>query len=77
MQRLQVQLTDVQLARLRRVAAERGVSIAALIRESVEAHLERPGADARRRAVDSLGGFRSGRGDVADRHDDYLAQDLA
>jgi 16S rRNA U516 pseudouridylate synthase RsuA-like enzyme len=39
--RTQVQLTEEQARQLRRLAAERGVSVAQLIRESVEALLER------------------------------------
>jgi hypothetical protein len=78
--RTQVQLTDDQLARLRRQASERGVSVAALIREAVERHLgERDVGTRRRRAVEAARttGFRSGLTDVSDEHDRYLAEDFA
>lgn len=77
MERLQIQLTAEQVQRLRRRAAERGVSLAALVRESVEAYLvEEPGTD-RQRAIAVIGRFRSSHHDVAARHDDYLAEDFA
>jgi hypothetical protein len=62
---------------LRAIAAERGVSIAALIREAVDRQLVTGGARARReRLIRSIGGFRSGQGDVSRDHDRYLAEDL-
>lgn len=77
MQRVQVQFTAEQLERLRRAASARNVSVAQLVRESVDAHLTVPAEDARRRALQAIGGFRSGRSDVARRHDDHLAEDFS
>lgn len=77
MKRVQVQFTAEQVERLRRAASARNVSVAQLVRESVDAHLTVPGEDVRRRALERIGGFHSGRGDVARRHDDHLADDLA
>jgi hypothetical protein len=78
MKRAQVQLTEEQLRRLRAGAAERGVSVAELVREAVDRHLSiASSAEARRaRAVASIGGFRSGREDVSERHDEYLEDAL-
>jgi post-segregation antitoxin (ccd killing protein) len=79
--RTQVQLTEEQARQLRRLAAERGVSVAQLIRESVEALLERSAVsrdqELRRRAMAAAGRFRSGQGDIATRHDDYLVEAYA
>lgn len=76
--RTQVQLTEEQARRLRELAARRGVSVAQLIRESVEeliGHSAGPGVEERRRrAIAAAGRFRSGRGDVSARHDDYLVE---
>jgi hypothetical protein len=64
-----------------RVGAEqrrRGRPVAALVRESVEAHLGRPAAaqvtepDRWERARRAVGGFRSGVRDLGEHHDRYL-----
>ncbi|MDP8943934.1 MAG: ribbon-helix-helix domain-containing protein [Actinomycetota bacterium] len=74
MVRTQIQLTDGQAAGLKRLAVERGVSMAALIREAVDRTLAEGDMAARhRRALAVAGKFRSGRSDVSERHDDYLA----
>ena len=74
MERTQIQLTSEQARRVREAAAARRVSMAAYIREAVEARLssERTSSD-RQRAIESIGGFASGDGDVSRRHDDHLA----
>lgn len=76
MERIQIQFTVEQLERLRQAAALAGVSVAQMVRDSVDAHLTVPGAEERRRALQHLGGFRSGRRDVARGHDTYLTEDL-
>jgi post-segregation antitoxin (ccd killing protein) len=71
--RTQIQLTEEQLEALQRLAAERGVSVAALAREGIEAVLRTAaGEDRWARALASVGRFRSDRGDVSERHDEYL-----
>jgi len=74
--RTQIQLTEEQSARLKAAAARRGVSVAELIRQSVEALLsrsdERSPEELRRRAAQAAGRHRSGVRDVSVRHDDYL-----
>lgn len=75
MVRTQVRLTETQARALRRAAAERGVSVAELIREAVDRHVVAGGSEAqRRRAIAAIGGFRSGRGDVSADHDTHLAE---
>jgi plasmid stability protein len=72
--RTQIQLTEDQARRLRVVATERGVSVAAVIREALDRHLttaNRPSI--RDKAIAAIGGFRSGRHDVAEAHDEHLA----
>lgn len=72
--RTQIQFTEEQATALRRLAAERGVSIAELVREAVDRQLMETGTAARRRrALAAVGGFRSGRGDVSVDHDAHLA----
>jgi hypothetical protein len=73
MERVLTQLTEEQLRRLRERSADSGQPMAALIREAVDAWL---GVHARERrigpALDVLGQFRSGLGDLADNHDRYV-----
>ena len=74
--RTQVQLTEQQLLRLRALAAERGLSISALVRNGVEhilSHAERgEHGDRAQRAIAAAGRFHSGCANVARRHDVYL-----
>jgi hypothetical protein len=78
MERLQVQLTRAQADRLREQARLRGVSIAALVRESVDAAfrdaLQAPSLEDRwRRSRAAVGRYGSGTSDpVSERHDEYL-----
>jgi len=79
--RMQIQLTDQQLSLLRHEAAERGTSVAALVRDAVDRALKRPARGAsleerKRRAIAAAGRFHSGLGDVSARHDDYFADSI-
>ena len=77
MVRTQIQLTEEQARALHRKAAERGSSIALLIREAIDAALAHDDAqDRRRRALAAVGRFRSGHRDVSVDHDHYLAEDF-
>lgn len=75
MLRVQAQLTEDQLRRLRALAAEERVSIAALLRRGADLVLERGAGDTRddrrRRALEAVGRFTDD-GDVARRHDEHL-----
>jgi hypothetical protein len=76
--RTQVQLTEEQARALRRRAAERGVSMATLVREAVDRILEDDDRETRwARAMSVVGKYRSGKKDIAVRHDEYLAEDFA
>jgi len=70
--RTQVQLTDTQARMLRRVAAERGVSMAAVIRELVDAGLAAPASAHAARARGVIGRFGSGSNTVSRDHDREL-----
>ena len=70
--RTRVQLTEEQARLLRKLAAECWVSVAQLIRGSVEALLERSAWPSDQNC--GAGRFRSGQGGVAARHDAYLAE---
>jgi len=77
MQRTQISLEPEQADRLRRLARERGVSMAHLIREAVDRTYGGPlalptRAELWERAWSAVGCGHSGLGDVSERHDDYL-----
>ena len=74
-ERTQISLTPAQARELRRLARRRNTSMAALIREAVD-RVYGAGADGDARwarALASVGGFRSDRSDVSERHDEALA----
>jgi len=76
MERTQISLEPEQAERLRRIARDRGVSMAHLIREAVDrtygAAVVPTRAQIVERALSAVGCGHSGLGDVSDRHDDYL-----
>jgi predicted transcriptional regulator len=73
MKRVQVQLGDAQVHALQELASASSRPLAAIVRDAVDAWIE---ADDRRRqgdrALAAIGGFHSGLGDLAERHDQYL-----
>lgn len=76
MVRTQIQLSEDQASGLKRLAAERGVSMATLVREAVDRTLSETDWQARRRrALAVVGKYRSGRTDIARDHDRYLVED--
>jgi hypothetical protein len=81
MVRTQIQLTEEQSRALKALAARRGVSVAELVRQSVDnlvqSSIGLDDKERRRRAVAAAGKFRSGQADIAARHDDYLAKAYA
>ena len=76
--RTQIQLTEEQSVRLKAIAARQGISIAKLIRQSIDILLSRNAEptpeDRYRRAARAAGRFHSGRRDVAERHDEHLSE---
>ena len=78
MVRTQVQLAEEDLAALQQLAAEQGVSVSELVRQGVKWVLEGKRKPSRQelleRALSTAGIGHSGLPDVAERHDDYLAE---
>ncbi|HEV8659441.1 MAG TPA: ribbon-helix-helix protein, CopG family [Thermoanaerobaculia bacterium] len=78
MRRLQIQLTDEQLSRLRDLAAAQGRSMADVIRDSVDRFVRSARSvdrdELKKRALDAVGKFRSDKSDVSEHHDRYLAE---
>jgi len=79
MVRTQIQITEKQSKALKGIAARRGVSVAEVVREAVEQKIRSAGIEVSReerirRALAAMNRFRSGKRDVSERHDDYLAE---
>lgn len=79
--RTQVQLTEKQAEKLKKIAAAEGRSMADVIRESVELYaassVSRNPEELKRAALEIAGRFHSGSKNLGARHDDYLAEDFA
>jgi len=73
-----VQLTEQQASALRARAVAEGLSMAELIRRSVDAFLRSRAplsrGEKKRRALAAVGRFRSAEGDLSVNHDRYLAE---
>lgn len=71
--RTQVQLTEAQAHSVRRIAGDRNVSMAEVIRDAVDRYVAQGrDNDHRRRVLAAVGGFNSGHTNVSDQHDDHL-----
>ncbi len=79
MVRTQIQLTEKQARELKELAAKQHVSVAELIRQSIDATLRSLESPSReeiwRRAKAASGRFSSGYSDISINHDKYLAED--
>ncbi len=80
MVRTQIQLTEDQAKKVKKIAAHRGVPIAEVIRDAVEEAIRSEARtvpeNRRKRALEIVGKFRSGKRDVSSKHDKYLAETL-
>lgn len=80
--RVQIQFTEQELAALRAEAAQRHISVSAVVREAVDERMGRPWRSAtsleerKARAIAACGRFHSGIGDVSARHDEYFADSI-
>ena len=74
----QIQLTEEQMAALGELAKQRHLSLADLIQEGIDHLLRSVGtpskAERKEHALAIAGRFKSGLGDLARRHDDYVAE---
>lgn len=80
MVRTQIQLTEVQSASLKKLARKQRVSVAELIRRSVNYLLASESVanpdKAKQRAIAAAGRFSSGKNDISVNHDEYLSRDM-
>jgi len=81
MVRMHIQFTEEEVEALRREAAQRHLSISAVVREAVDERLDHPQPqpcleERKARAKAACGRFHSGLGDVSARHDEYFADSI-
>ena len=78
MVRTQIQLTEEQARKVKKIAASRGVAMAEVIRDAVEGAIRSNAGtvseERRARAIAVLGKFRSGKKDISKQHDAYLTE---
>jgi hypothetical protein len=75
MVRTQIQLTEAQYHELKERLRRRKVSLSAAVREAVDLWLRQSSReDLVECSIASLGKFRSGKSDISERHDEYLAE---
>ncbi len=78
MVRTQIQLTEEQAKTLKRIAQSRHLSVAELIRSAVDSMIKSSSVidieERRKRAIDIVGRFRSGKRDISINHDAYLEE---
>jgi len=78
MVRTQIQLTEEQVKALKKIALSRHLSIAELIRQAVDTVIRTNTTvdieERRKRAIDIVGRFSSGKRDISRKHDTYLAE---
>jgi Ribbon-helix-helix protein, copG family. len=75
--RTQIQLSEDEAAAVKRLARERSVSMAAVIRDAIDQYVRRESGvslDERwQRSLVAVGGFHSGGADLSQTHDDEFA----
>jgi hypothetical protein len=74
--RTQIQLTEEQASKVKKMATSKGVPMAEVIRDAVEGLIrsdaQTVSKQRRKRALEIVGKFRSGKKDVSEKHDAYL-----
>ena len=80
MVRTQIQLTESQIRFLKKMANEYRVSMAELIRRSIDSFIKTSSIidveERKKRAIEASGRFRSGKNDISVDHDRYLTEDI-
>jgi hypothetical protein len=78
MVRTQIQLTEAQAKALKKLALSRHLSIAELIRQAVDNMIKTSTTvdieERKRRALEVMGKFKSGKKDISEKHDEYLVE---
>ncbi len=74
--RTQIQLTERQAAAIKNLAKKKHISMAEIIRRSIDTMVKTGTIDEQRRAraIEAAGKFHSGISDISVKHDRYLAE---
>jgi predicted transcriptional regulator len=75
---IQIRLTEEQAKTLKKLASTRCLSVAELIRQAVDSIIQSNAVidieERRKRAINAVGKFRSGKRDISKEHDKYLEE---
>ena len=75
--RTQIQLTEEQAKALKKMSSQMNLSMAEIIRQGIDYYLQACGVisqeERRQRAIKAAGQFHSGKTDLSEKHDEYLA----
>ena len=75
---IQIWLTEKQAKTLKKLASTRRLSVAELIRQAVDSIIQSNAVidieERRKRAINAVGKFRSGKRDISKEHDKYLEE---
>ena len=78
--RTQIQLTEEQYKMLKEISAKKNTSIAEVVRECIAYYSTSKcmvsNKEKYRKAINSIGRFKSGKKDISIKHDKYLAEDF-
>jgi hypothetical protein len=78
MVRKQIQLTEMRVEALKKIAQSRRLSVAEIIRKAVDTVIKSSNVvdieERHKRAMETVGKFRSGKRDVSKKHDRYLTE---
>jgi len=76
--RTQIQLTEEQAKALKKMSSQMNLSMAEIIRQGIDYYLQACGVisqeERRQRAIKAAGQFHSGKPDLSEKHDEYLAE---
>ncbi|MCF8029326.1 MAG: ribbon-helix-helix protein, CopG family [Desulfohalobiaceae bacterium] len=78
MVRTQIRLSEKQASLVKSISAEKGISVSEVIRRAIDSmdssSLDNDAGKKRELALEAMGKFSSGTGDVSERYDEYLSQ---
>jgi hypothetical protein len=78
MVRTQIQLSEDQAKAVKTVAIAQGISAAEVIRRAIDTVIQSPSlldaTEKRKKVLEIVGKFNSGKSDISIKHDDYLAE---
>lgn len=78
MVRTQIQLSEKQARLVKSISAEKGISVSEVIRRAIDSmesySMDHDAGKKRELALEVVGKFNSGTGDISENHDEYLSR---